>query len=612
MTLVCKTLYAAALSLLAAACAGEEPAPTSGAIAVSCADPAQAPLLREGDRPACVAVGAAQGATAEWPDVAGASAVVYVRPGASGVGTREAPLGALAAALAAAPPGGTVALSRGVHTLATTVHIARAVTVRGAGPAETTLDGPPGAPAVAVAAPEGGSVAATLAGVTVRARASGDAAADRAAAGVLASGRGATVTLRDVAVERFGDGVRADGATVCGRGVTVRGALRAGLAFVGGAVASVRSFAVRDGANVGVVVDASAAALRTGLVAGNARDGVVLRGARDGGPCGEGGACAALAACDEPPAEQRCVPSLALPPAADAPAAPAVSLCRGVNLLEDVALVDNRVTGVRAERLPPPAALTGRARDLALAAPGAQATGVRLVVAGTRPAAGLPGGDGVYVGAGARLWLDPAIASEGGPVPGSLVTGNARTGLLVDGDRASPGASDALRTHGTLRAHGTMVRRNEGPGMYVQEAALVERIAYGDFTGNAALGLGVTSGGRVALIQCEHFIGTREGTVVLESLGPVRLGDGLSMAEGTGGAGDTRIEQSRFEGNARFGLILSGFSATLVGVNRARDNAEGVGVFGSTLEGLVGDLEMLTRDDPPAAVARGAQAVPAR
>lgn len=551
----------------------------------------------------------------EWPAPAGTpEPVVYVRPGTgAGTGTRESPFHDLESALTATPAPATLVLARGTYTLPMTLTVTRSVTLRGVGASDdaTVLTAPRGVDAIRVRAPDGmepsPEVSVTLSRLKVR----GDASATpgEQGAGVRVEGPRSTLTLRDVVVERMDVGVRVhEGATLCARDVSLRRSRRAGLAVLNG-MALVTGGLIRDGDNLGVLADRSVLAMRSSLVAGNAREGVVVRGARSNGtrctPPGDGGTpsdgCASLSLCGESMVVHECASSLAIPPGPDEPGMAAVSECRGVSTLEEVAVIGNGVVGVRAERVPPPTDAGTHERNEVFAQPGARLRATRALIGGTRAVPGEPGGDGLYVGSTATVTLDPNIVSEDAGVPGSVVTNNARAGVLVDGDRGAT-VPNPLRAWGSLAASGTTVRYNRGPGMYIQERAVATRLAYGVIHDNTALGLGVTAGGSVPRIQCEHFTGTREGTIVTDR-GSLTLADGLSMSEDTAG---TTLEQSEFSGNARYGMIIIGIPVSLVGANTARANVRGVGLFTDNVSGSRGGLMNPASGLPPAEVARGA------
>ncbi|MCZ7686330.1 MAG: hypothetical protein M5U28_49215 [Sandaracinaceae bacterium] len=91
--------------------------------------------------PGCAPIGAPCPA-GEWPEGLRPDAtVLFVRPGAEGgTGTRDAPFGTVREAIAAAPDGATIALSRGLFT--ESVMVDRAVTVRGACARDTSITSP--------------------------------------------------------------------------------------------------------------------------------------------------------------------------------------------------------------------------------------------------------------------------------------------------------------------------------------------------------------------------------------------------------------------------------------------------------------------------------------
>lgn len=612
-----RSLCGVALVASLAACdSAPSPLPAPLPPSPACPRDDQAPLLRSLSGPSCIAVGADLASSGgEWPAPAGdPEPVVYVRPGiGAGTGTREAPFRDLNTALTATPAPATIVLARGTYTLPTALTVTRSVTLRGVGASDdaTVLTAPRGVDAIRVRAPGGvepsPEVSVTLARLKVRGDASS--APGGQSAGVRVEGPRSTLTLRDVVVERMDDGVRVhEGATLCARGVSLRRSRRAGLVVLGG-MALVTGGLIRDGDNVGVLADGSVLAMRSSLVAGNAREGVVVRGARSNEtrctPPGDGGVpsgeCTSLSLCGESTIAHECATSLAVPPGPGEPGMAAVSECRGVSTLEEVVMIDNGVVGVRAERVPPPPDAGTRERNEAFAQPGARLRVTRALIGGTRAPPGESSGDGLYVGPTASVTLDPNIVSEDAGVPGSIITSNARAGVLVDGDRGST-VPNPLRAQGLLAASGTTVRYNRGPGIYVQERAVATRLAFGLIHDNTALGLGVTAGGRVPLIQCEHFTGTRAGTIVTER-GSLTLADGLSMSEDTAA---TTIEQSEFSGNARYGMIIIGIPVSLVGANTARANVQGVGFFNNNVTGSEGSLERVVRGGPPPEVARGA------
>lgn len=151
-----------------------------------------------------------------------ATGVLYVQPGASGDGTREAPFGTIAEALSRAARGSTIALARGVHE--GPIALASGVTVRGACAAETVLSvgGAAGGQTVAVAA---GVTDAVLADLRI---------ADTARIGVLARG---AVRLEGVVIdEAMLFGVAVLGGSVVAEELVVRDTRRAPDGTFGGGV----------------------------------------------------------------------------------------------------------------------------------------------------------------------------------------------------------------------------------------------------------------------------------------------------------------------------------------------------------------------------------------
>lgn len=572
------------VAALGSGCGGADPPAGTDAgsdapplyVVPTCPGADEAPLRRPDGSHACARVGADPSAAAgDWPDLAGALApVVFVRPGGTGDGTMDAPLGDLATALARTPAPATIALGRGTFALPATLDLGRTVALRGSGAASTFLVGPAGAGALRVTAPAGATVAVTIAALSIR-----SAGADVGVVGV--AGAGATCTLDGVVVEGGGDGLRADeGAAVCATGFTVRAGGQRGVVLLGGSRGFMRGFVVRDRGGVGVLVDRSHVTLDRGLVASNARDGVAVRGALRGAACATDEDCAAASPCPGFALAQRCVRGLG---------AAGERRCRSLDEVSDVAILGNRVTGLRAARTTPTAdEVAAGLRDAVLSWPGPSVVGTRVIVAGTQPVSGAPGGDGLYVGAAAAVSLDGEVTSDADRGHASEFVGNARAGVLVDGDRSgTAGVPDPLRQAGRLSLAGALVASNRGPGVFVQERAMVDLVAFAEVTDNAALGLGVTSGGGVALMLCNRFIGTRLGTITPENAAvrPFVVGDGASMAQGTGMGARLRVVDSEFSGNQRFGLVLDSFDATLDdgarGGNFGRGNRFGLGVYGT-------------------------------
>ncbi len=160
--------------------------------------------------PGCRVVGAACPG-GDWADGLPASGVLYVKAGAGagGTGTRGAPFGTIAQALAAAALGTTIALSKGTFTEA--FSIGAGITVRGACAGQTTLAAPSAARA--------GIVSGTGAGATVR-----DLRVTGARSAVWVDTPGASVNLSGVIVERAAGVALAagTGGSITGHDVVVR------------------------------------------------------------------------------------------------------------------------------------------------------------------------------------------------------------------------------------------------------------------------------------------------------------------------------------------------------------------------------------------------------
>lgn len=123
----------------------------------------------------------------EWPEGLTGD-VVYVRPGATGGGTQQSPVGTIAAAVGMAGPSATIALSKGTHT--GDVTLPSGLTIAGACASETHVQ-TTGVDAVFSIA--GGSR------VTIR-----DLHLSGAREGIEVDGTGSTLTLRGVAITDTG------------------------------------------------------------------------------------------------------------------------------------------------------------------------------------------------------------------------------------------------------------------------------------------------------------------------------------------------------------------------------------------------------------------------
>jgi hypothetical protein len=207
----------------------------------------------------------------------------------------------------------------------------------------------------------------------------------------------------------------------------------------------------------------------------------------------------------------------------------------------------------------------------------------RLVLSDTRVPAGTVGGDGLYLGATARLTVDEALNTAAAALPtpamrdallrgrGSLLVRNARAGILADGDRLTETGADAGTSRdpaaaSELALYGAFIASNSGPGVFVQRRAVATSVSYADLYDNSQLGLGI-SGGGIYEANCTTVHGTRLGYFTPENsaVSPFLIGDGASFADQSTST-MASINYSHFDDNARFGAIFRSFQATLRGV----------------------------------------------
>lgn len=570
---------------LASGCGGDtQDTPDAGGVtrpprlsAPSCTQPGEAPFRAQDGGHRCAPVGASTTAAAnEWPDTQGAAEpVVYVRAGSTGTqGTRDAPFGDLGAALRASTTARTVVLARGTHTLTATQSLDRSVTILGAGPSDTRLVAPPAMSALTVQA-TATAVVVTLVGVTVRYEAPPSGASVPAALAV--AGEQASLRLREVVIEQPGRGVAvAEGATLCAERVTVTRAASSGVQLQTGAHAYLKSVAVRESGGAGVSAGRSHVVLEGSFLANNRYDGVSIVGAATGGACRADAECAAAPACEGFLTGASHVRACA----AQSVAGAMPSVCVSVNELRDVVLLGNTVTGLRAQRARPTDAETAAGIGGAVfAAPGPIVRASRVVVAGTRaPTDGSAGGDGLYIGPGASLSLDPGV-SPSSETRGSFseIVANERVGLLVDGDATSDTTvPNVNRVGARMDALGASVVSNRGPGVFVQNRSRVNRFAWSVVGDNAAVGFGLTTGSSVAFFQDDQFIDTRVATLTLvtgTSTVRVTTGDGVSLANP---AGEAFFQDDQFIGNERVGLLVAGGTVRLMGANTGTRNGYGI------------------------------------
>jgi hypothetical protein len=448
----------------------------------TCASERDAPIRDGLGGFACIAVGAdPTPATGEWPDVAGLPApLLYVRPGVTGGdGTMASPFGTVAEALAETPAPMAIVLATGDHLLTASIEVTGTLVLVGAASAGgTTLIPPADMPGIDAS---GAGARLTVRDLAIEYRDPVTVDGGTGAA-VLATG-GAEVTLEDVVIRDALHGVRADGATVTARGLTVLRAASVGVWVTAGGHAVLERFAVRSGGRYGILAQNANVDLTRGHVAENERDGIALLG----GIAGE------------------------------------------THMIGEVTASFNGVTGMRVE-----GALAAAAFSLA-------------AMEGTRVPDGTIGGDGLFVGNGASVTVDPGLSTDLVQGHGTAMVGNARTGIL------GAGAGTELTVTGVL------LGSNEGPGAFLQTEVTVPRMGYARIEDNTVLGVGAASAS-VVEFPCDLFEGTRMGTIVTTD-GTLELGDGLSIARN----GDTRamIQGSEFSDNARFGAVFSETMATM-------------------------------------------------
>lgn len=579
----------------------------------SCPSPDEAPLRLPDGGHRCTRVGAAPGTAAvTWPDATGAAEpVVYVGP-TTGPRTPsgEAPSPDLVTALARTPQPATVLLARGTHTLPATLRVSGPITIRGTGAGQTVLVGPDGADAIHVRAMGSDVLAVSVQGFTVRF--GGSDAGSASSVGIRASGASARVTLRDVEISRAQDGLRVEaGATLCAEGLTVTRASGFGVRLDDGSHGWFRRLAVREGGGGGVFARRSHLVVDTGLVADNARDGVGITGTVTSDACATHEDCAPLDACLGFRHERRCEQSFAVTSDGVHPAIPAATFCRSVSVLSNVALLRNRISGLRAERaLPQGDERADYVRNNSvLAAPGPNVRVERAVIAGTRPAEGpRVTVAGVLVGPTATVTFDPDITTEARQAAGSEIVDNDGIGVLADGDPFGPDGGFAigevvipreLVRAGTLDLSGALVGSNHGPGVFVQNRAVAERVAYSRLDDNRIFGLAVASGG-LRLGQCDQFINTRQGTFPATTPGatPFQAGDGVALQTAARPEAwrteiNTLFFDSEFSRNARAGLLVGDNPVTFRNLtpqgNRGDGNEYGV-AYSDTTRMIFGDL----------------------
>jgi len=241
-----------------------------------CSGAQEAPLLTGDGGWRCEVVGAdTTAATAEWPDTTSAEApIVFVRPGASGTGTKDSPVSDLAAALAKSPR--TIVLSRGKHSIAAPVKLTGTLTIVGAGANPDDTKGTVFSVAAGTSpfAIEGASAKVAFSRIAIVYPTTGCAATT---AGIDATA-GADVTLNDVLVAGAGDAIRATGAKVHGAGVSALRGCNRGLALLASADGQIDKLLVRDGKQIGLVVENAHFSGSKGHVILNGARGAMFKG----------------------------------------------------------------------------------------------------------------------------------------------------------------------------------------------------------------------------------------------------------------------------------------------------------------------------------------------
>lgn len=492
-----------------------------------CARPDQAPVPDGAGGVRCIDVGASSEATPDDPRALLPSLPTPLRyvdasaaPG--GDGTRERPFATLRDALATGTSGALV-LRAGRYTLDAPLTLQGSVALVGAGTSTTFITPIASGAALAIT---GSTTDATVARVTFAAPPGG---APTAAA--IEVRDGARAALRDVSVQRPFVGLRAMGARVTARGVTIESSLDDCVRVDDGASAALTATRLRgcgrDGVRAAGDVDGGRLHLTSSLIDSAHGYGVALAGT--GGEASGFDDCAA----------------------ADPWASRGARDC-----LRDVSV--QRVEGVG----------VGVAGARTLSATRLQ---VSCTLAG--PRADVGSGYGLYATLGADVHLDDAPGFEGPSAlgRGSQLIANARAGAVIE--RQPAGATPASRDT-LLTSRGALVASNEGPGIVLQNGARGAEVSYAQVLDNAGLGLALTRGTSIAAVLCDQFISTRM-TIIETTEGPLRVGDGLSIYA----ASAARVDDNVLSRNERFGAVLGDATARLSN-NRGDDNLYGVGNYG--------------------------------
>jgi len=215
----------------------------------------------------------------------------------------------------------------------------------------------------------------------------------------------------------------------------------------------------------------------------------------------------------------------------------------------------------------------------------------RVSLGGTVVPAGTVGGDGLFVGPGSTGILDPSSMGMRGAA--SQLVNNYRTGILVDGLGAS------------ISATGPLLASNTGPGVFVQQHAVLQSLGRASILDNSSLGIGISSNGSAVSILDNSSRGTR--VAALQTLsGSYMVGDGISIAEAPGAA-RAMVANNEIADNERFGVVVTGSNVQFMG-NTGTGNRFGIGAYGSDTGASdltqVGGIE--TAPTAPPQTARGA------
>lgn len=504
--------------------------PTSlSRVAPRCAAEDEAPLRtgNEVDGFRCTQVGASRSEGApRWPSAEGlATPVVYVDPAAepNGDGSPERPLRTLAEAIARVPAASSVALARGVHPLADTVVLSRSIALAGAGARATTLEAARDRTALSLS--RGARI--SLTGIAMRYGAGDVTERDLALAAV-----GATLTLDDVAIAGASVAIDATETALDARRLSLTASARQGLFARGASRVTLRDFLVRGGAGQGIRVEASHVDLARGLVAANARHGVVLIGATDA--TGGRARCADFAS---------------------------------VGALDCIDQVVSQGNGVAALYVADARTLEVRRATLA-------DTRLETIDTGTS-------GDGLSVGARARVSVDPEYISVAVRGFGTAVMGNARVGMLAQGDGAE------------LSVRGAFIARNESGGVFLSAQASAPIVGESLFVENGFAGIVAAPGSLPGIVQCNGIVDTRVGTV-RTSAATVQLADGVHL---NAPSAPITLRDNEISRSAAFGLLLNAGRATLFN-NRGTGNLYGVGRYGGAV--TVGEVATISgRESAP-------------